>query len=119
MASPHTAGLVAYLLSLYPSPQFNPIIDDDLSNPFPLTRSQQTFSSNVYAVAHAALPRWVSVFMPPPRVLDIMSAPIPGKPKTLTPKQLKQALVSLSTKGVLSDLPPKTVNLLIFNNATA
>lgn len=39
-------------------------------------------------------------------------------PKTLSPKQLKQALLSLASSGMLQDLPKDTPNLLIFNNAT-
>jgi cerevisin len=35
-----------------------------------------------------------------------------------TPAMLKKALLALSTKDALSMLPAKTVNLLIFNNAT-
>jgi len=119
MASPHTAGLLAYLLSLYPSKQFDPVFEPALfANPLMFPESQRTFSSNVYAVAHAALPRWVSVFMPSPRLMEIVNAPMPRKPRTLSPKQLKSALIQLSTSGVLEDLPEQTVNLLIFNNAT-
>lgn len=120
MASPHTAGLIAYLLSIYPSKQFDPAVGeaDSLVGPIPLLQSQRPLSSNVYAVVHAALPRWVSAFMPSPRLVDIVTAPIP-KPKTLSPKQLKKALIELSTFGLLTDLPLNTANLLIFNNATA
>ena len=120
MASPHTAGLLAYLLSIYPSEQFNPAVEDSdlLVDPITLLQSQRTLSSNVYAVAHAALPRWVSVFMPSPRLVDIVNAPVPDKPKTLSPAQLKKALIALSSKGLLAELPPQTVNLLAFNNAT-
>ena len=46
-------------------------------------------------------------------------APTPKEPTTLSPKQLKKALLGLSTPGALTDLPKDTVNLLIFNNATA
>ncbi|KAH7102193.1 peptidase S8/S53 domain-containing protein [Auriculariales sp. MPI-PUGE-AT-0066] len=45
-------------------------------------------------------------------------APIPGSPGSITPAQLKKALIALGTRGVLSDLPDKTPNILIFNNAT-
>ncbi|KAG5638443.1 hypothetical protein H0H81_012660 [Sphagnurus paluster] len=122
MASPHTAGLLAYLLSIYPSVTFNPSFDKD-DNLLSLVPEQQAFvlSSSVYAVAHAALPRWISSFLPPPALADTigMTAPTP-KPKrpTLTPHQLKQAVLTLATRDVLSDLPEHTVNRLIFNNAT-
>lgn len=121
MASPHTAGLLAYLLSIYPSENFDPTFDDDL-NLLSLTQPQQTFAlpSSVYAVLHAALPGWARAFLPSPILAEKIGlvAPIPGKPKTLTPAQLKQALAELSSKDLLVDLPPKTINLLVFNNYT-
>ncbi|KAG6910443.1 hypothetical protein DXG01_010798 [Tephrocybe rancida] len=117
MASPHTAGLLAYLLSIYPSAEFNPSFgpNDDLLS---LTQPQQPFyfSSSVYAVVQAALPRWVSSFLPPRSLVESMTAPVPRK--GITPAQLKKTLLDLATRGVLSDLPEGTPNLLIFNNAT-
>jgi len=111
MASPHVAGLVAYLLSLYPFEQFDPPVSPDLA-------SQTTFSlSSLYAFTHASLPSWVVSFLQPPRLVQAATAPV-KRPLTLTPIQLKTAVVELASKGVLSDLPPKTANLLIFNNAT-
>ncbi|KAF7342430.1 Subtilisin-like serine protease pepC [Mycena venus] len=66
MASPHTAGLLAYFLSLYPSLAFDPELavfsePAELQHPFSLT-----LGSSLYAVAHAALPRWAANFLPPP-----------------------------------------------------
>lgn len=118
MASPHTAGLLAYLLSIYPSKQFNPTFDEEmnvisLQNPFQVPYT----STSVYAVVHATLPRWASSFLPSPSLVDAI-APVPKDPSTISPLQLKKALLKLSTSGVLSDLPSETVNLLIFNNAT-
>ncbi|KAK2463051.1 hypothetical protein APHAL10511_004706 [Amanita phalloides] len=115
MAAPHTAGLMAYLLSIYPSPQFNPTFDEQ-SNLLSL-QSQQTFDA--YTVIHASLPTWISDYMPSPRLLEALTAPVPEKPKTLTPLQLKNAIVALASPGLLTGLPADTVNLLIFNNATA
>ena len=112
MASPHTAGLLAYFLSIYPSATFNPIFDksDDLIS---LTSEiTQTPLSGIYTIVHAVLPPWISAFLPAPELI----APVPDK--ILTPAQLKKAVLTLSTPGGLSDLPSKTVNLLIFNNAT-
>jgi subtilisin family serine protease len=113
MASPHTAGMLAYLLSLYPSEQFNPPISPSLVPP------ESTFSSlsSLYALTHASLPSWVSAFLLPPRLVQNF-APVPPKRPTLTPEQLKKALIGLATKGVLTQVPPNTPNLLIFNNAT-
>ena len=114
MASPHTAGLLAYLLSLYPSVTFNPEVEPDLVPQHSLFGSQ---FSTVYAAAHSALPSWMTTFLPPPRVLE--AAPTPKEPTTLTPKQLKKALLALSTPDTFLTLPEGTPNLLIFNNATA
>jgi len=121
MASPHTAGLLAYLLSIYPSEKFDPTFDDDL-NLLSLTQPQQTFAlpSSVYAVVHAALPSWARAFLPSPVLAEKigLAAPVPGRPKTLSPTQLKKALLKLSTPNILADLPANTVNLLVFNNYT-
>ncbi|KAF9463587.1 peptidase S8/S53 domain-containing protein [Collybia nuda] len=119
MASPHTAGLLAYLLSIYPSKQFSPTFDSEmnlisLQSPFQIPYT----STSVYAIVHAALPRWATSFLPAPSFEDEV-APVPKDPKTITPLQLKKALLTLSSRGMLSDLPAETVNLLIFNNATA
>jgi cerevisin len=51
-------------------------------------------------------------------LLDIIDTVAPTGPPTLTPVQLKKALIALSSKEKLATLPPKTPNLLIFNNAT-
>ena len=117
MASPHTAGLLAYLLSLYPSKSFNPDVTPDLVPPALALFAPSSFS-NVYAMAHAALPNWMTTFLPPPSLVEEV-APTPKEPTTLSPKQLKKALLALSTVDALADLPKDTVNLLIFNNATA
>ncbi|KAF8870884.1 peptidase S8/S53 domain-containing protein [Infundibulicybe gibba] len=108
MASPHTAGLLAYLLSIYPSAQFDPVVYDLIPQTNLQIQSAFVASSHVYAVAHAALPAWVSAFLPPPKLVDTMTIP------------LKEVLIKqLSTPNVLRDLPSNTVNLLIFNNATS
>ncbi|KAF9448260.1 hypothetical protein P691DRAFT_775538 [Macrolepiota fuliginosa MF-IS2] len=119
MASPHTAGLLAYFLSIYPSPDFNPQFDKDdqlLSLTSDATQVPLNYNG-IYAIAHTALPRWISTFLPAPEFVDRL-APIPGEPKVLTPLQLKKALIALSSKGLLSQLPSDTVNLLIHNNVT-
>lgn len=127
MASPHTAGLLAYLLSIFPSEEFSPVFDsaDELVS---LQSQRVLFSpfngrsspSSIYAMVHQALPPFITSYLPSPKFFDLVTngdgyAPIP---KTLTPAQLKKALLALSTPDVLTDLPTKTPNLLIFNNAT-
>jgi cerevisin len=118
MASPHVAGLLAYLLSIYPSPSFNPVFDKE-GNLISLTNDQQvTKTSSIYSVAYAVLPQWMVGFLPSPELVKASLAPIPTPP-TLTPLQLKKALIALATEGKLSDLPADTVNKIVFNNVTA
>ena len=110
MASPHAAGLLAYLLSLYPSKSFDPEVSAFVS--LPVQSFPQRALGTVFAVAHAALPSWMSLMLPP--VLETAPIPFP----TLTPAQLKRALLALATPDIFLVLPPKTPNLLISNNAT-
>ncbi|KAJ7286983.1 peptidase S8/S53 domain-containing protein [Mycena rebaudengoi] len=112
MASPHVAGLLAYFLSLH-CETFYPALKEDPFD-FP-SLEQHTFSG--YAVVHAALPPFITRFFPAPRFVDAFVAPT-AKCHTITPHQLKKALLELATKDMLSDLPPHTPNLLVFNNAT-
>ena len=116
--------MLAYLLSIYPSESFDPKVGSiDLSKRFPLS-----------SVISPTDPTFASVFSFASRLLAVFSKdeakradPVlytPGEdvapiPKTLSPKQLKQALLSLATPELLSGLPKDTPNLLIFNNATA
>jgi len=113
MASSHTAGLLAYLISLYPSKSFDPDVSAFVSPPVVQSIPQHALST-IFSFARAALPPWMSSMLLPPPVLDIVPTPLP----TLTPAQLKKALLDLATRDVLSTLPPKTPNLVIFNNAT-
>jgi len=115
MASPHTAGLVAYFLSIYPSATFNPTYDKSGELISLTSEIMQTPWNGIYTIVRAALPSWISVFLPALEFVDL-TAPIPNG--TLTPAQLKKAVLAVSTPGELSDLPAKTVNLLLFNNAT-
>ena len=129
MASPHVAGLLAYLLSIYPSEHFDPVFDKDdrlLSLGSQRVLSSQsdlpTSPASLYALAHRALPPFISSYLPRPEFIDAVLqhtrddvAPIP---ETLTPRQLKTALLSLASRDLLADLPKDTINLLVFNNAT-
>jgi len=116
MASPHTAGLLAYLLSLYPSNTFNPDLKAGMVPPALNSVSQRAFNS-MYAFAHASLPGWVAGLIPAPSVLDAVAAA--PEYTTLTPTQLKTALLDLASPDKLKELPAQTVNKLIFNNATS
>jgi cerevisin len=115
--------LLAYLLSIYPSESFDPKVGSiDLSKHFPL----------ISAISPTS-PTFASVFAFARRLLDVFNKDeakradavvyTPGEdvapvPKTLSPKQLKQALLALASPNMLSDLPKDTPNLLAFNNAT-
>jgi cerevisin len=113
MASPHTAGLLAYLLSLYPSKSFDPDVSAFVSPPVVQSVPQRALGT-VFSFVRPALPSWVSSMLPPPVLETVAPIPLP----TLTPAQLKRALLALATPDTLAMLPPKTPNLLIFNNAT-
>jgi cerevisin len=119
MASPHTAGLLAYLLSIYPSATFNPEPEKGMLPPV-LDVLPIESAKNAYAFAYEFLPSFMTRFLPPPAffVDESEFAPIPLP--TLTPAQLKAALLKLATPDVLDDsqLPTGTPNLLAFNNAT-
>ncbi|KAG9042276.1 serine protease [Tulasnella sp. UAMH 9824] len=120
MASPHVAGLLAYLLSIYPSVTFDPEIKAALipeSAKQPLTGFAAVATSGFYAAVHANLPSWVSHFLPSPVSL-LASDELAPIPAVLTPTQLKKAILALSSPDLLSDIPRDTVNKLIFNNAT-
>lgn len=113
MASPHVAGLLAYLLSIYPSETF-PEIDGSV---LPISgTAQSSFSAEgVYSVVRAALPGFISEFLPSPWVLETVVAPVPKRP-TLSPADLKEQLLKLSLPDLLTDIPSNTVNKLIYNN---
>ncbi|EJD41612.1 hypothetical protein AURDEDRAFT_115386 [Auricularia subglabra TFB-10046 SS5] len=116
MASPHTAGLLAYLLSLYPNERFNPELEIDIAPP---RLNMHGESSPMQAV----IPGWLRGMWGVVRRFGVpvpaVAAPIPGGPGTITPAQLKKALIALGTRDVLTDLPAKTPNILIFNNVTS
>lgn len=99
MASPHTAGMLAYLLSLYPSISFNPELKHDMTPPILDSVSQRALNS-LCAFVHASLPQWVAASIPAPSFLEAIT-PSPKVYSTLTPAQLKTALLELATKGAL------------------
>lgn len=118
MASPHTAGLLAYLLSIYPSTTFDPALGTLVPPPLGSTLYHAESIRQSYAAAYKYLPGWLTQVLPEPSFFDGDKgvAPIPA---TLTPEQLKRALIALSTPDVLTDsLPAGSPNLVIFNNAT-
>jgi cerevisin len=116
MASPHTAGMLAYLLSIYGSTTFQPNVPTAFDAPV-MQDSTPSFTESIIAVAHDFLPSWISSYVPSPS-LFVAEAAVAPIPKTLTPAQLKKALIALSTPDALTDVGKDSPNVLIFNNAT-
>ena len=122
MASAHTAGLLAYLLSIYPSATFDPSVTSGSPVPSPSLEldTQRLFTGSftrLYHSVYSVMPGRVSGFMPPPRLIEAITA-APIVPKPLSPADLKSALIRLASKGLLAQIPNNTVNLLVFNNFT-
>lgn len=133
---PDVAGLLAYLLSIYPSATFDPETKSFVPASAQLSSVSAAATSTLYAVVHANLPSWAAAFLPAPQAviaqvsgfasrmtfstvgLSVTQDELAPIPTILTPAQLKAAILALSTKDVLTDLPKNTVNKLIFNNAT-
>jgi cerevisin len=115
MASPHTAGMLAYLLSIYPSTTFDPAVAQESLD---MAAASRRGLAGAYAAAYAVVPSWASTFLPTPALVKAVAASHAQGPATISPPELKKALLTLSTRGALSDLPAGTPNLLIFNNAT-
>jgi cerevisin len=126
MASPHAAGLVAYLLSLYSS-------DNTLVSSFQEPASSSVASiTNEYPILGLAailnafmsrVPNWLAnaffaTYEAKPSVdtyeggYDV--AAVPG---TLGPLQMKKLVTSMATTDALANLPSDTPNLFIFNGA--
>lgn len=117
------AGLIAYLLSLYPTKQFDPAVDvvpflsapaqTALESVLTSAPSNPTFTA-ILSIAKAILP--ASFFSSAAEVTSEMLSPIPSP---ISPKLLKQALILLSSPGLLTDVGEGSPNLLVFNNYTS
>ncbi|KAG8738119.1 serine protease [Ceratobasidium sp. 414] len=129
MASPHAAGLLAYFLSLQGTPGFNPTFDAAIK-----TKVYQASSwTPVEAALKSTLPSWMYALVPArfkPTIQD--ASTIEGDDGffdeagmldvtqfgSITPAQLKTALLRLALSDKLTGLPEQTYNRLLFNNAT-
>lgn len=122
MASPHTAGLLAYLLSLEGTATFHPKLSKSTDNAL-------VSNWNPTGAIMAILPSWMTAFVPASFVEQTMSVSTESFYNAdgtldvtqfggITPAQLKSALIDLGERNKLAELPPNTINLLIFNNAT-
>ncbi|KAJ7279508.1 hypothetical protein C8J57DRAFT_1059120, partial [Mycena rebaudengoi] len=109
MASPHVAGLLAYLLSIYPSATFDPVF---AKSSFPSMLTQEVFlvggaPARLHTLIHAVLPSVVAELMPTFRPLAAAA-----RSDTLTPADLKAAVITLATRGALSGVASDTPNVL-------
>ncbi|PWN42371.1 hypothetical protein IE81DRAFT_313715 [Ceraceosorus guamensis] len=120
MATPHTVGMLAYLLSVYGTPEFYEGASTTL---FDVEQASPVLRFTGLARVFDALPL-------PSLILEVASrlfgaektavhalAPVPAIPSVIEPLKLKAALQKLATKDILTDMAG-TKNLLIFNNAT-
>lgn len=142
MATPHIAGLGAYLLSVYGTEtlpymtarelaKLDKIAGSTLSESAlietilaqtPAASIQSvasSSSSSVYSVVYSAMPRLAQALFPTPATQLEAVAPVDKVITTIKPNQLKGLLISLSSKGLLSGVGEGSPNLLAFNNATS
>ncbi|KAF8259569.1 peptidase S8/S53 domain-containing protein [Lactarius quietus] len=109
MASAHTAGLLAYFISIYPSTTFNPgppgtssLLQQELNPQRPSTSSFSQLYQSIYNI----MPLWVGGFLPSTRFIHAITAPMEFKP--LSPEDLKATLIKLSSRDILSQIPTAT-----------
>ena len=105
MAAPHVTGVIAYLISIYPHPTFDPKVSAAQSRLF-----------DAYSVAYSLLPAFATRVLPiPERFQQVESVTVA---QDLAPAQLKQALLDIATWGMIDDTMSPN-NALLFNNATS
>lgn len=107
MATPHTVGMLAYLLSVYGTPEF---YDGASTTLFSAEQASPLLRFTGLARVFDALPlpslileaasRLFGAEKPVTRAL----APVPAIPSVIEPLKLKAALQKLATKDVLSDM---------------
>jgi len=114
MASPHVAGLIAYLLSIHPHETFDPLFAPNSVPDVSLTETSVNPTWNtILSVLHYFVPSYFQGAVPPP--VEEAFAPIPPK---MSPAMMMRALKMLSTRGALTDVGKDSPNLLVFNNFT-
>ncbi|CAD6568831.1 MAG: serine protease [Cyphobasidiales sp. Tagirdzhanova-0007] len=112
MAAPHIAGLTAYYLSLYPLGGFSPSEEDYKMAGVPLpAESAQSEDSDRSLFSKGRQVIFGGLFGQQKQ---------PSALKVLDPRVLKQTMLRLSTKNILSQIPADgTPNYLAFNNYTS
>jgi cerevisin len=117
MATPHIAGLTAYYLSLYPSGEFIPSVEDYATAgvPFPGSEEEREAEAREQSIISKGRQLVFGGLFGSKKPVNTVSGS-----KPLDPKVLKNAMLRLATKGALSQLPNDgTPNLLAFNNFTS
>ncbi|KAE8220412.1 hypothetical protein CF319_g6058 [Tilletia indica] len=134
MATPHVAGLVAYLLSIYGTEEFHTIKGASGTGVFADAQSTRLY---VQSTASSFASKFVNALPLPALVFDYVNgllglndaegelvredAGVNGSEEissVLAPKYLKKAIEQLSSRDLLSDIDSDTPNLLAFNNVT-
>ncbi|KAJ6450362.1 subtilisin-like serine protease [Mycena sanguinolenta] len=108
MASPHTAGMLAYLVSLDNIYLRSVTEPGKAQSPFAFL-----FKCSLYALVRRTLGGWFTNFLPVPNSTDEVSVV-----SRITPAQAKKLLLQLATPNVLTNVGRLSPNLLIFNNYT-
>lgn len=107
MATPHIVGLMAYLLSICNTDEFR--VRTTATN-----RSLLSTLRALLSIVENRLP-FTTTMLFPSITLTAKRAPIAN---TVDPRELKNALVRMSTRDALAGLDDETHNRLAFNNAT-
>ncbi|CCV00614.1 unnamed protein product [Malassezia sympodialis ATCC 42132] len=112
MATPHVAGLMAYMLSIYGTEDFGLVAEPP----------QHTWRAWVHALSRM-MPAPFQVLLRSHETLwpamEVPGAAVRSVESRLTPAQLRRAMRSMATAGALTDLDPDTINKLAYNNATS
>ncbi|WFD24725.1 cerevisin [Malassezia equina] len=109
MAAPHVVGLMAYMLSIYGTDDFQLVAEPPHRSWVQTLARMLPAPLMVMLRAQEAL--WPATEAPDLGVLSVGSR--------LTPAQLQHAMRSMATAGALTDLDPDTINKLAYNNATS
>ncbi|KAK0547151.1 proteinase B [Tilletia horrida] len=132
MATPHVAGLVAYLLSIYGTDEFHKIKGASGTGIFANKAAAQPLYVQSTATSFAS--KFVSALPLPAMVFDYVNGLFGLKgdadaelvrgsssddvSSVLAPSALKKAIEALSSPDLLGDIDRDTANLLVFNNVT-
>lgn len=112
MASPHTCGVMAYLLSLSDG------ATDDVASGSDDTSFMQQIPSFIARKLPVLAQKIASRYIAPLWSLEPITPSLAPIGKPLSPALLKNTLLELATPNVLKGLDAQSPNLLLFNNIT-